>query len=122
YRPGDLRAGARTQRRTGRRRVRRQRATSQGRRQPRPQLSSRGSTSRLRTHRYWCYRVPMGTESRRRGKAAAGGARPSWRAPLDDPRDEEILSAAFDVFCEKGFHGATMLDVATQARASKETL
>ena len=48
--------------------------------------------------------------------------RPGWLAPLDDPRDEEILSAAFDVFTEKGFHGATMLEVATRAKASKETL
>ncbi|HEY4343852.1 MAG TPA: TetR/AcrR family transcriptional regulator [Parvibaculum sp.] len=50
------------------------------------------------------------------------GARPDWLVPLDDPRDEEILSAAFDVFTEKGFHGATMLEVATRARASKVTL
>ncbi|WP_057862135.1 TetR/AcrR family transcriptional regulator [Bradyrhizobium lablabi] len=38
------------------------------------------------------------------------------------PREEEILRAAFDVFTEKGFHGATMLDVASRARASKATL
>jgi AcrR family transcriptional regulator len=37
-------------------------------------------------------------------------------------REEEILRAAFDVFTEKGFHGATMLDVASRARASKATL
>ena len=34
-------------------------------------------------------------------------------------REEEILQAAFDVFTEKGFHGATMLDVASRAYASK---
>ncbi len=48
--------------------------------------------------------------------------RPDWLAPLDDPRDEEILGAAFHVFADKGFHGATMLDIATRARASKKTL
>jgi AcrR family transcriptional regulator len=48
--------------------------------------------------------------------------RPDWLAPLADPRNETILSAAFDVFVEKGLHGATMLDVARQARVSKETL
>lgn len=48
--------------------------------------------------------------------------KPDWLAPLDDPRDEEILGAAFDVFGEKGFHGATMLEIASRARASKKTL
>jgi AcrR family transcriptional regulator len=38
------------------------------------------------------------------------------------PRDEEILRAAYDAFSEMGFHGATMLDVANGARASKSTL
>lgn len=41
---------------------------------------------------------------------------------LSDPRDEEILRAAFALFTEKGFHGTTMLDVASRARASKTTL
>ncbi len=49
-------------------------------------------------------------------------ARPDWLVRLPDPRDEEVLSAAFDVFAEKGFHGATMLEIATRARASKKTL
>ncbi|MEH2551247.1 AcrR family transcriptional regulator [Bradyrhizobium sp. AZCC 2262] len=40
----------------------------------------------------------------------------------DSAREEEILQAAFDVFTEKGFHGARMLDVASRARASKTTL
>lgn len=48
--------------------------------------------------------------------------RPDWLVPLDDPRDEAILSAAFDLFAEKGFHGTTMLEIACRARASKKTL
>jgi TetR/AcrR family transcriptional repressor of mexJK operon len=48
--------------------------------------------------------------------------KPDWLAPLDDARDEEILGAAFDVFGEKGFHGATMLEIASRAHASKKTL
>jgi TetR/AcrR family transcriptional regulator, mexJK operon transcriptional repressor len=46
------------------------------------------------------------------------------KSPDPDPvsRDEEILRAAYAVFTEKGFHGATMLDVASRARASKTTL
>ncbi|TPW08411.1 MAG: TetR family transcriptional regulator [Alphaproteobacteria bacterium] len=48
--------------------------------------------------------------------------RPDWLAPLSDPRNETILSAAFDVFAEKGIHGATMLEIATRAKVSKETL
>lgn len=48
--------------------------------------------------------------------------RPEWLAPLSDPRNEAILSAAFDVFAEKGVHGATMLEIATRAKVSKETL
>jgi TetR/AcrR family transcriptional repressor of mexJK operon len=55
-------------------------------------------------------------------RAAVTKSRPGWLAPLDDPRDEEILGAAFQVFAEKGFHGATMLDIATRARASKKTV
>ena len=42
--------------------------------------------------------------------------RPDWLAPLSDPRNETILSAAFDVFAEKGIHGATMLEIATRAK------
>jgi AcrR family transcriptional regulator len=52
----------------------------------------------------------------------ATASRPDWLAPLSDPRNEAILFAAFDVFREKGFTGATMLDVATRAKVSKETL
>lgn len=48
--------------------------------------------------------------------------RPRWLTPLADPRNEAILTAAFDVFEEKGLRGATMLDVATAAKVSKETL
>jgi AcrR family transcriptional regulator len=52
----------------------------------------------------------------------ANDERPSWLPALSDPRNEAILSAAFDIFQEKGLHGATMLDVATAAKVSKETL
>jgi AcrR family transcriptional regulator len=48
--------------------------------------------------------------------------RPSWLAPLADPRNEAILSAAFEVFEARGLHGATMLEIATAAKVSKETL
>jgi AcrR family transcriptional regulator len=62
----------------------------------------------------------MGTKSRR----TPGNGSPQAKSLLEpaDPRDEEILRAAFAVFTEKGFHGATMLDVAGRARASKATL
>ncbi|MDZ4777474.1 MAG: TetR/AcrR family transcriptional regulator [Alphaproteobacteria bacterium] len=52
----------------------------------------------------------------------ADSPRPHWLTPLTDPRNETILSAAFDVFEEKGLHGATMLEIATAAKVSKETL
>jgi AcrR family transcriptional regulator len=48
--------------------------------------------------------------------------RPAWLAPLSDPRNEPILMAAFQVFVDKGFAGATMLEIATCARVSKETI
>lgn len=32
------------------------------------------------------------------------------------------MGAAFDIFAGKGFHGATMLEIANRARASKKTL
>jgi TetR/AcrR family transcriptional repressor of mexJK operon len=62
----------------------------------------------------------MGTRSR---QASSNGSSPA-KLPQQpsDPRDEEILRAAFAVFTEQGFHGATMLDVAGRARASKATL
>src|SRR6478735_6627865 len=72
-----------------------------------------------------CYTVPMGTRSRQATKmkssdpAAEAVAKPPQQAAA---RDEEILQAAFDVCTEKGFHGATMLDAASRARASKATL
>jgi AcrR family transcriptional regulator len=46
----------------------------------------------------------------------------STESSRDDPREAEILRAAFAVFTEKGFHVATMLDVASRAHASKATL
>ncbi|MDX2232957.1 MAG: TetR/AcrR family transcriptional regulator [Hyphomonadaceae bacterium] len=48
--------------------------------------------------------------------------RPFWLNPLGDARNEAILSAAFNVFQEKGLHGSTMLEIATAAKVSKETL
>jgi len=43
---------------------------------------------------------------------------------LEEARDrrDEMLCAAFEVFHEKGFAGATMLAIAQRAKASKETL
>ena len=49
-------------------------------------------------------------------------SRPAWLRPLSDERNEAILSAAFDIFQEKGLHGATMLEIAKLAKVSKETL
>jgi AcrR family transcriptional regulator len=61
----------------------------------------------------------MGTQSRR---AKTKPPKPAAPPPEDLAREEEILQAAFDVFTDKGFHGARMLDVANRARASKATL
>jgi AcrR family transcriptional regulator len=62
----------------------------------------------------------MGTKSRRiRG---SGPTEARSRLEPCDPRDQEILRAALAVFTEKGFHGTTMLDVASRAGASKTTL
>lgn len=47
---------------------------------------------------------------------------PDWLPPLSDPRNVAILGAAYNIFAAKGFRRATMLDIATAARASKETL
>ena len=52
-------------------------------------------------------------------KRSAAVAKPPQEAPA---REEEILRAAFDAFTEKGFHGATMRDGASRARACKATL
>jgi AcrR family transcriptional regulator len=49
-------------------------------------------------------------------------AAPEFPPNVQTPRDEAIVKAAFCVFSEKGFHGATMLEVASRARASKATL
>jgi TetR/AcrR family transcriptional repressor of mexJK operon len=48
--------------------------------------------------------------------------RPQWLSPLNDPRNEAILTAAFELFVQKGLSGTTMSEVAAQARVSKETL
>lgn len=55
-------------------------------------------------------------------KKATTGPRPGWLPPVEDPRAEAILLAAFEVFMERGFEGATMLEVATRAKVSKLTL
>ncbi|MGE3142234.1 MAG: TetR/AcrR family transcriptional regulator [Hyphomonadaceae bacterium] len=47
---------------------------------------------------------------------------PRWLPALDDPRAGAILASAFEVFMERGFEGATMLEIATRARVSKLTL
>jgi AcrR family transcriptional regulator len=39
-----------------------------------------------------------------------------------EERRAEILEAALDAFCEKGFGGTSMLDIAKRAKASKETI
>lgn len=54
--------------------------------------------------------------------SAGGPDRPDWLTPLTDPRNEQILVAAFELFAERGLHNVTMLEVATRARVSKETL
>jgi len=65
----------------------------------------------------------MGTQSRHAAKAKPPGTAATAKPPqAASAREEDILRAAFDVFTEKGFHGATMLDVASRARASKATL
>jgi AcrR family transcriptional regulator len=48
--------------------------------------------------------------------------RPDWLARLPDPWEEKVLAAAFDVFAEKGFDGATMAEIAKAAEVSKRTL
>lgn len=58
----------------------------------------------------------------KRSGERASKAKPRQGLPSGDPRDEEILRAAFAVFAEHGFHKATMLEVASRARASKTTL
>jgi TetR/AcrR family transcriptional repressor of mexJK operon len=61
-----------------------------------------------------------------RASAAAavksGPRRPGWLPPATDPRAEAILLAAFDLFMERGFERATMLEIATRAKVSKLTL
>jgi TetR/AcrR family transcriptional repressor of mexJK operon len=63
----------------------------------------------------------MGTQSIRTPKPKTTRA-PGGSKPASASRDEEILRAAYETFTDKGFHGATMLDVAHRARASKSTL
>lgn len=67
--------------------------------------------------------VLMGTMStgvmRRNAKPA------DWKtSPIDDqpPRRRAILTAAFEVLMEKGYAGASTLDIATRAKVSKRDL
>lgn len=55
-------------------------------------------------------------------KAKPPARRPGWLPPVDDPRREAVLLAAFDVFMEHGYERATMLEIATRAKVSKLTL
>jgi AcrR family transcriptional regulator len=51
------------------------------------------------------------------------GQRPlEQRLGPNPDRRQEILQAAFKVFADNGYAGATMLEIARRARASKETL
>jgi AcrR family transcriptional regulator len=52
----------------------------------------------------------------------AKASRATGIGDADEARRKEILDAAFRVFAEKGFNGATMLAIARRAKASKETL
>jgi len=60
---------------------------------------------------------------KRKEEASAPAApRPNWLPPVHDARGEAVLLAAFDVFMEHGYEGATMLEIATRAKVSKLTL
>lgn len=48
--------------------------------------------------------------------------RPEWLPPVEDKRAEAILLAAFNAFMERGYEGATMLEIATRAKVSKLTI
>lgn len=48
--------------------------------------------------------------------------RPDWLEPLKDPRNEQILGAAFEVFVEKGLRAATMAEIAARAEISPTAL
>jgi len=47
---------------------------------------------------------------------------PGHRRGPNEDRRQEILQVAFKVFADNGYSGATMLEIAQRARASKETL
>lgn len=67
--------------------------------------------------------APRAAAKRKEAEAASAGApRPSWLPPVHDARAEAVLLAAFDVFMEHGYDGATMLEIATRAKVSKLTL
>jgi TetR/AcrR family transcriptional regulator, mexJK operon transcriptional repressor len=55
-------------------------------------------------------------------RAKVTDGRPDWLVRLPDPWDEKVLAAAFDVFAAKGFDGATVNEIATNAGVSKRTI
>jgi AcrR family transcriptional regulator len=62
---------------------------------------------------------------RRAGKPARTGKSPPPRAPdnhADDPVRSRVLGAAFSAFMERGFEGASTLEIATRAKVSKREL
>jgi TetR/AcrR family transcriptional regulator, mexJK operon transcriptional repressor len=79
-----------------------------------------------------CSTVPFGTVSKkalaaqelldRAGAASQEDGMKKQIRRASAGRRDELLQAAFAVFSEKGFSGASMLDIATRAKASKATL
>lgn len=57
-------------------------------------------------------------------KPQSGMKPATWATPIDDlpPRRRAILAAAFMVLMEKGYAGASTLDIATRAKVSKREL
>jgi AcrR family transcriptional regulator len=74
------------------------------------------------------FRVPTGTNARgfdaKKGKQAVvrGAPSPGTTPPGDGSPRERLLQAAFAVFSEHGFAGATTLEIATRAQVSKRYL
>lgn len=64
----------------------------------------------------------MARAAAKRKDTESTAPRPGWLPPVHDPRAEAVLLAAFDVFMEHGYEGATMLEIATRAKVSKLTL
>src|SRR5881394_2807946 len=56
-----------------------------------------------------------------RPKASAKEPKPRWRR-RKDPRPEEIISAALDVFTDRGFAATKLEDIARRAGVTKGTI